>query len=469
VYSLIDTKSCPKAFAHENCSPFHFTAYHRVIFRGSVFPEIRKGTGRINFLMHGVLIPSSIIVVSVSSFSLSSVPPPATLPVLRERRHRRRHSTPRYIRPNDREGEFGNWSLRSNEGETNKHVSKPERRVRNFGASDTSMSYQYALDAADLLAQAERELLKLLSSCREDSSCDALADLLETLEYSRHHLLDHLDRILTLERHVLSPSATLGSTRDSTRPRTLSEAVHTLSSLLAANQARRKNDSTSTPSPRVSYFQTRSKDDTALFRLVVLLQLCMVRIDDARRGLAKKRSRTAALSLSSFGWWSMAEIATFAGLLSRVLAVPSFSRSRRESGLSIPPRLALLVVGTGSLSLTSRWMRRDLSVWWVSRKIHHSTHALDFWNQQWLEQRQLSIREDADIQQLVQDRVDHPSPTLSEKHPNARRLSKFQVRLFTLYTRSFHASFSFSDSHQFENLKSSPPSIFPKENCDISC
>lgn len=331
------------------------------------------------------------------------------------------------------------------------------------------MPYQYALDAAALLAQAEREILKILSCCRDDSSCDALVELLETLEYSRHHLLDHLERILALERQALSPSATLG-TGNNARPRTLSEAVHTVSSLLAANQAKKMNNKT--PSPRVS-LALRSKDDTALFRLVVLLQLCLVRIDDARRGLAKKRSRTTALSLISFGWWSVAEFATFAGMLSRALVVPPSSPSRRESGLWTPSRLALIVVGTGSLSLTSQWIRRGLSVWWVSRKIHHSTHALDFWNQQWLEQRQLSIRKDSDIHQLVhdrKDRVDQVSPMLPEKHPNARRLSKFQVRRYTpVGSNRSLCKLPSCSSDAMEHLECSPPFIFPKENCDISC
>lgn len=163
-----------------------------------------------------------------------------------------------------------------------------------------------------------------------------------------------------------------------------------------------------------------------------------VRIEYARTAFAGRSSndsssRSGAL-LPRF-IWSFGEILTLAGLLNAVLPKRSTTRLCYNSPKQ---RLAVVVVGTGALSLTSTWVRRSLGSWWVSRKLQNSACAIDDWNTRWIDQREYSsamgFREDHNSHLLVHE-TNMPNGSSShltnrlDRPLTPRRLQKYQVRI----------------------------------------
>lgn len=168
------------------------------------------------------------------------------------------------------------------------------------------MPNQYGLDAAALLTKTEKSIVELLHDAQH---CNALVELLDKVQMTRNCVLTYLTRQLDDERESIVKNIGFGGDGDSDRRRvsfsfennvhnisnnrnvTLSEVVEKLGSMMEENKAMKaaNGGSTSTAATttilsdddtttRVSYFQTRSTDDTMLFRLIVILQLCSVRI-----------------------------------------------------------------------------------------------------------------------------------------------------------------------------------------------
>lgn len=159
------------------------------------------------------------------------------------------------------------------------------------------MSYQYGLDAAEFIIQAEQDIVDLL---HEAQHCDALVDLLDKVQITRSHVLEYLQRQIYDERmgafsehsdenmgddDAVDGIMMLGNDSRYGRPTTLPEAIHLLGKILQENKALaeesnhdNKQSSDDDTTARVCYFQTRSTEDTMLFRLTVILQLCLVRV-----------------------------------------------------------------------------------------------------------------------------------------------------------------------------------------------
>lgn len=285
--------------------------------------------------------------------------------------------------------------------------------------------YTYGLNAADLLNQLEQEVSNLID---KSETCQALLDLRDKLQTTRNHLLDYLVEQIEIERRGQSLEEE-GYERSFEYPDNLKEAVEELNSLLLQDIKTSRTSTVDTlstnptasvatkmPPERINYFQTKSTNDTMLFRLVVMLQLCLVRIEYVRR---TKTKSTARKSL-----WALGEIFTVAGLLS--YSLPRLSYASRHSGKH---RIALLVAGTGALSMTSHWIRGSVSTWWACRKINNSSNALDFWNEQWGNQMVGAprlCRQTVSNQTKIPENGSHE--VLCETPPSPKRLNRYQVR-----------------------------------------
>lgn len=329
-------------------------------------------------------------------------------------------------------------------------------------------THQYVMDTA-FITQVDRNVTDLLleSSTPDDES---LRELLETLSLTRNYVLEYIREQIVLETRnrsklrqqsisdnadtsndnalldFLPPFDNNNSPAHHQSCTTLDEAVNQLSHLLAENKALSSNARAASPlsssQTHVAYFPTKSKSDTMLFRLGVILQLCLVRIGYVRRAFGKSMSartvQSATTTMRSF--WMLGEIVTLAGVLSYGLPrqTSSSSGGRLVSYSTQEQRLAVVLAGTGALSLMANWLRRTVGSWWVMRKIQNSAHALDKWNAQWEEQRthfgsgrgsncqHLSTKEKT-VDTNGDDSSSQPTTDLQEKPPKPKRLYKYQV------------------------------------------
>uniref|UniRef100_A0A7S3P7J1 Alpha/beta hydrolase fold-3 domain-containing protein n=1 Tax=Amphora coffeiformis TaxID=265554 RepID=A0A7S3P7J1_9STRA len=363
------------------------------------------------------------------------------------------------------------------------------------------MSHQYCLDAAELITQLEREVADLWNDAQQ---CDCLVDLLDRLDVTRHCMLEYLEEQIEQERHPKRGVVTATEEEEEEQqhqpssfpdhpsyiPSTLSEAVHQLGSLLRENKTQRTTDECSSFSAsetkseedataaRVSYFQTRSTDDTMIFRLVVILQLCLVRIGYVRRVYSSLYSHgnrststtsttntTTSSSRAVRSIWTLGEMFTLGTLLS--CALPKQSNRMYSSN---EQRIAVVVAGTGVLSITSHWVKHILQDWWVSRKIQNSAHALHYWNVQWMEHKGQEIpflgvqntgrwmnstRRNGSLTTSPPEKP--PSPKRLQKYQSALHLSEGEFRFLLLkrFMDVFYASISVSMASLSSGKKSS--------------
>ena len=213
----------------------------------------------------------------------------------------------------------------------------------------------YSLDAATLIVEAEAEVVDLL---HENPKHTALIELLDRLRTTRDYVWGYLDvQIASKEGCTTVPSSTL------------SEAIGHWSRILAE---KKQESNARSPSFRSSmsggssihagcYFPTKSVHDTMLFRLHVVLQLCLVRTSSLRASHQSKRS--TALAKAS-------EICTLA-VGAALLAI-----------LCHRPRRGFVCTAAG-LMVTTAGVRRLGGAWWMARKLRHSAHALAYWNSLW--------------------------------------------------------------------------------------
>lgn len=143
--------------------------------------------------------------------------------------------------------------------------------------------YQYALESANLITTAEVDIVEVLLSAQH---CDALVELLDKVQITRRCVLEYLQRQIDRERkgaggdYEEEEYPDHGGDHNQLIASTLTEAAEELGSLLAAKKTVRGENAASATdadtATRVCYFQTRSVDDTMLFRLIVTLRLCLV-------------------------------------------------------------------------------------------------------------------------------------------------------------------------------------------------
>lgn len=133
---------------------------------------------------------------------------------------------------------------------------------------------------------------------------------------------------------------------------------------------------------------SRSVTDTLLFRLIVALQLCLVRIDDAhfvitgfRRGSGDDSNVAASLRRQRKRKWFV-----HIGFCGGVLGITAFLLQRdrkRGNSAEIKEQLkSLAKVGTSTflvIQLANQWQSG-----WMASKLVKSTTEIEDWQQQWL-------------------------------------------------------------------------------------
>ena len=400
-------------------------------------------------------------------------------------------------------------------------------------SSTSSSLHHYAFDAVKLLDDC---IDKLQLTIDRDIHCQhiALYDMKQSLvntERILHHHLVHVLEIELYELHQLQgKQVSEYVTIDDARSQTLAMTVQTLNTILQEKRRLKEEAaaSSSTTTPRMTtttstpgslstppppmlldnknpqessstssssppqqqqqqinpiqdphcYYPSRSALDTLLFRLIVALQLCLVRIDDAHLIITGRRlAKTAPTTFLAhnhhhrgiMGWsplFTASAIAGFATVLGAagtifaitlvqskngeargsfggryrnnvksLIVLPIFSVFRRtfqflrgdnngRNNSSITNKSSGSSFNSMALKLSisvmaTRWVTRKWNTIWMTDKIVRSTTAIDEWQQQWqsvLSANQVSV---AQQQQLNNNSIhqNHLQPPPQQQHP----------------------------------------------------
>ena len=292
------------------------------------------------------------------------------------------------------------------------------------------------------------------------SSHLALYDMKEVLIATERILYKHFLQLLDKER---TKSSSLKLDYATKPPTSLAAAVKLLQSSSVRsdknnNRSRSRGRSLSRPlepstssgSPPYScYYPKRSATDTQLFRLIVALQLCLVRIGDARYVITGSRQRPIArptdvgtesepvrtptsstmldkpssqcsilstlpltfmsgsVGLASWiayqrrPWW-MRVCNTRTRSLSSIVGRPKkrFWTKRKTADHSsaatttIPPTV-LVAAKAGCVVVVGMWLRKQWNHLWMTTKIRKSTEEINRWNHQWYLERQSTTNNSA--------------------------------------------------------------------------
>jgi hypothetical protein len=267
------------------------------------------------------------------------------------------------------------------------------------------MPQTYAFDAADLLLQCQQELQDVIEADERGSSHYALYDMKEALLATDVLLYGYF--LQSLEQHqIRSSSTTVQALYALGPPDCLSSSVSLLRSVLKEQQNTdpkhdRKNDAHLTDQSH-AYYPSRSASDSLLFRLVVALQLCLVRIDDARYVVTGRRQKDA----------SSAVVATRAMHLSLgCIGAVGFASllMRRHHGSMHNGDYRPLVLASAKLGLAAvvtTWLRKSWRNMWMTSKIVQSTRAIEDWKEQWHLVQSAPSQNDAQVTKQAQSSAD---------------------------------------------------------------
>jgi hypothetical protein len=245
------------------------------------------------------------------------------------------------------------------------------------------MPQTYAFDAAGLLLQCQQELQDVIldDERRGYSSHYALYDMKEAMLATDRCLYDYFQQ--ALEQHqTRSSSTTVQALYALGPPSSLSSTVSLLRSVLKEQQNADPKHARSTArsiSQSHSYFPSRSATDSLLFRLIVALQLCLVRIDDASFVVTGRRQKDASSEVVATRAMHLA-----LGCVGAV-GFASLMMRRHHGSMQIGDYRPLVIASAklGLAAVATSWVRKSWRNMWMTSKIVQSTRAIEDWNQQW--------------------------------------------------------------------------------------
>jgi hypothetical protein len=185
----------------------------------------------------------------------------------------------------------------------------------------------------------------------------------------------------------------------------LASSIATLRSILQVSDAHATSSSSSTAvgharysSDPHSYYTSRSVTDSLLFRLIVLLQLCLLRIGDARFVICGSRYRFSQPYYKPGSWTSYFMtfgiptlvncVAGSFGLAASALVLgqrrPMFLANDRIDRYLERNRGWIIPVAKASVSIVvAKWLHTKWGHLWMSTKLTRSTESLEAWCRQW--------------------------------------------------------------------------------------
>lgn len=256
-------------------------------------------------------------------------------------------------------------------------------------------AHHYAFDAVSLLDDCiDRLQLTIEKDVR--GKYDAIYDLKEVLVATERLLHEYLMDVLEKEKSSLRAGSTTRSMSSTGRINlqetlSLSATVKSLNSVLEEKKRQKEVETRQVHfrNPQESpvsqqqhcYYPTRSAADTLLFRLIVDLQLCLVRIEVAYSAITGRRIRETHDKHGVQAPLVLASCVAGVGV-----AMVTLSRNQREWN-KLPPRNFEFLTATsakvGAALIATFWVRKRWQVWWMTDKIVRSTAEIEEWHQQW--------------------------------------------------------------------------------------
>lgn len=248
------------------------------------------------------------------------------------------------------------------------------------------MASPYIYDATALLHQSLQDLdyvLKLDGSNHENSGKSTLHNLRRALTVTEGVLYQYVDTLLR-EKALNGNSMVFPSQRS------LSCSVGLLRSM-ELEEKQPSRDHKRRDGPQV-YYPKRSATGSLLFRLVVALQLCVVRIDDARYVLGGSRKKeTPAVHQdddSSYLRWLRLSALTGAAcaavyIVKRLPNNGMNKGGRRADNDNTVFPLLLSTAQVGVAIVAARFLKRSWGNLWMTTKIVRTIEEIEEWNNQW--------------------------------------------------------------------------------------
>jgi hypothetical protein len=272
------------------------------------------------------------------------------------------------------------------------------------------MRYHYAFEAVGLLQQSTEQLQAVIEYDEQRSSTAAthhvstssLYDMKEALVLVEQALYCFFVILIEDERASAAREAgklpdcciDLASSADTLRSMILDERQEQQRASLGSVNAQHHSSN-----PHI-YYTSRSVTDSLLFRLIVVLQLCLVRIEDARLVICGSRfwwlppgsSTQSSPSSSYLLAWGIPTllngVAGSFGLAASVLVLnghrPMLLLSDRMESRLAASRGWILPIAKASVSIVAvQWVHRQWGQMLTSTKLTNSTESLAAWCRQW--------------------------------------------------------------------------------------
>jgi hypothetical protein len=246
------------------------------------------------------------------------------------------------------------------------------------------MKSYYLYDASQLLQQSCNELQEIIEASEASRrSHHTLYDLREALLVTERQLHQHVHSILDSESRVFRNAA----------EQSLLSLVESLR--LQEEKRKRTNQNTgthhATDVPFV-YYPTRNATDSLMFRLIVILQLCVVRIGDARITLTNIRKKDDSAFLQGRDSFVLAPLVLGTSwVLSKVPVRKLIAYSNKKLTSSRPrifdhadwTAMASTLAQAGFAVASAYWLKQKWGMLWLTTKLAKTTADFELWNRQW--------------------------------------------------------------------------------------
>jgi hypothetical protein len=270
------------------------------------------------------------------------------------------------------------------------------------------MHYHYAFEVVGLLQQSTEQLQALIeydeqrsSTATHHVSTSSLYDMKEALVLVEQALYCFFVILIEDEQALAAREA--GKLPDCCID--LATSAATLRSMIIDERQEQQraslwsgNTQQHSSEPHI-YYTSRSVTDSLLFRLIVVLQLCLVRIEDARLVISGSRfwlppPGSSTLSSPSSSWltWGVPTllncVAWSFGLAASVLVLnghrPMLLLSDRMESRLAANRGWILPIAKASVTIVAvQWIHRKCGQMLTSTKLTNSTESLAAWCRQW--------------------------------------------------------------------------------------
>ena len=245
------------------------------------------------------------------------------------------------------------------------------------------MKSYYLYDASQLLQQSLNELQEIIEANEVSGrSHHTLYDLREALIVTERQLHQHVHSMLDNDSRVFRNAA--------------EQSLLSLVESLRLQEEKRKrkcsnNNTRSSADVPFVYYPTRNATDSLMFRLIVILQLCVVRIVDARYVLTSIRKKEESAFLQKRDSVILAPLTLGATwVLFKLPTHKLISWSNNKLLLSKTrifdhadwTAIAAILAQAGVAAMSAYWLKHKWGMLWLTTKLSKTTADLEVWNSQ---------------------------------------------------------------------------------------